>query len=369
MTPWAIGWRSMEIEMKGLHSVRKRLASGKEAVYHYAWRGGPRIEAPHGTPAFVAEFQRLTEGRDKPAATGTLQDLITAYQKAPAFADLAAETRAGYVRRIRKIEAKFGTLPIRALADSRVRGVMLDWRDKLAEKGRREADYTFAVLARILSWAQDRGRIARNPIEKPGRLYSGSRAESIWTDAEIAAVLAQCPPHVALPIIIATDTGQRLGDILALPWSAYDGATIRLRQGKTGKHVSIPATDRLRLALDTTPRRAVTICATTRGTSWTRDGYQTAFDRAKRAAKVAGRTFHDFRGTAVTRLAEAGCTIPEIAAITGHDLRFAEDILARHYLARSSALGESAIAKLERHRAGTASGKLPVKRSADGAGE
>lgn len=355
--------------MKGLHSVRKRLASGKVAVYHYAWRGGPRIEAPHGTPAFVAEFQRLTEDRDKPAATGTLQDLITAYQRAPAFADLADETRAGYIRRIRKIEAKFGTLPIRALADQRARGVLLDWRDNLAEKGRREADYTFAVLARILSWAQDRGRIPRNPIEKPGRLYNGSRAESVWTDAEIAAVLAQCPPHVALPVILATDTGQRLGDILTLPWAAYDGATIRLRQSKTGKHVSIPATDRLRLALDTTPRRAVTICATTRGTSWTRDGYQTAFDRAKRAANITGRTFHDFRGTAVTRLAEAGCTIPEIAAITGHDPRFAEDILAKHYLARSSALGESAIAKLERHRAGTKPVNHRVNQSAGGVGE
>jgi integrase len=354
----------MEIEMKGLHEVRKRLATGRVAVYHYAWRGGPRIEAAHGTPAFASEFQRLTAERDKPAATGTLQDLINAYQRATAFTDLAAETRAGYVRRIRKVEAEFGTLPIAALSSPKVRGVLLDWRDKLAVKGRREADYTFAVLARILSWSADRGRIPRNPVERPGRLYSGSRAESVWSEAELAAVLAQCPPHVALPIVIATDTGQRLGDVLALPWSAYDGATIRLRQSKTGRHIIVPATDRLRLALDTTPRRAVTICATSRGTSWTRDGYQTAFDRAKRTAKITGRTFHDFRGTAVTRLAEAGCTIPEIAAITGHDPRFAEDILSRHYLSRSAALGESAIAKLERHRAGT----KPVNRAVNQSG-
>lgn len=369
MMPWATGWHAMEIGMKGLHKVRRKLADGRVAVYHYAWRGGPRIEAEPGTPAFAAEFARLTAARDKPTTTGTMQDLINAYQRAPDFTDLRPETRAGYVRRIRKIEAKFGTLPIRALEDPRVRAVLMDWRDKMAAKGRREADYTFAVLARILSWARDRGRIARNPAERPGRLYNGTRSESVWTDAEIAAVLAVTPPHVALPIILAADTGQRLGDVLALPWSAYDGATIRLRQSKTGRHVVVPVTARLRLALDTTPRRAVTICATSRGTSWTRDGYQTAFDKAKRAAKVTGRTFHDLRGTAVTRLAEAGCTVPEIAAITGHDARSAEDILSRHYLSRSAALGESAIAKLERHRSGTETGKHTVKRSGGSAEE
>ena len=31
--------------------------------------------------------------------------------------------------------------------------------------------------------------------------------------------------------------------------------------------------------------------------------------------------FHDVRGPAVTRLVEAGCKVPEIAAITGHSLK------------------------------------------------
>ncbi len=42
------------------------------------------------------------------------------------------------------------------------------------------------------------------------------------------------------------------------------------------------------------------------------------------ASKKAGITelhFHDLRGTAVTMLAEAGCTTPQIAAITGHSLK------------------------------------------------
>jgi hypothetical protein len=31
--------------------------------------------------------------------------------------------------------------------------------------------------------------------------------------------------------------------------------------------------------------------------------------------------FHDIRGTTITMLAEAGCTLPEIVSITGHTLR------------------------------------------------
>ena len=60
-----------------------------------------------------------------------------------------------------------------------------------------------------------------------------------------------------------------------------------------------------------------------------------------------GVTFHDLRGTAVTRLAMAGCTEAEIATITGHSLRDVRAILDMHYLARDPALGESAIRKLE----------------------
>ena len=58
-------------------------------------------------------------------------------------------------------------------------------------------------------------------------------------------------------------------------------------------------------------------------------------------------TFNDLRGTAVTRLAIAGCTEAEIATITGHSLRDVGAILDTHYLKRDPSLAESAIRKLE----------------------
>jgi hypothetical protein len=59
-------------------------------------------------------------------------------------------------------------------------------------------------------------------------------------------------------------------------------------------------------------------------------------------------TFHDLRGTAVTRLAIVGCTEAEIAYLTGHSLRDVRSILDANYLHRDPALGKSAISKLER---------------------
>lgn len=350
--------------MRGLHRVARKLANGETRTHFYAWRGGPAMTAQPGTPEFVAEFQRLTAGRDVPAHHhGTLQQIINDYQRSPAFTDLATETRAGYARRIRKIETRYGSMPTAALTSPKLRGDILDWRDAMARTGRREADYVISVFARILSWAHDRRRIDKNPLERPGRLFNVTRVESVWTEAETAALLAIAPPHVALPFQIALATGQREGDILRLTWAAYDGARLLVRQSKTGAHLAIPIGPDLRAILDAARARrgaAVTICTTSRGKPWTLDGYKSSFATAKTAAGITGRTFHDTRGTAALELARAGCSIPEICSYTGHSPKSAETILARHYLGRDSALAKTAATKLEKHKAGTRAVNGPV---------
>lgn len=62
-------------------------------------------------------------------------------------------------------------------------------------------------------------------------------------------------------------------------------------------------------------------------------------------AGVTGVTFHNLRGTAVTRLAKAGATVPEIATLTGYSLKDVQAILDRHHLSRDVEMAESAIRK------------------------
>ncbi len=351
----------MRVKLKGVSTIRKTRADGTTAVYHYAWRGGPRLLGEPGSPEFVASYNAAHAAR-RPRHDGTLTGLLGQYQRSPAFTDLAERTRRDYVRHINAIETEFGDMPLGVLGDRRVRGDMLGWRDRRAESSARQADYALAVLALILAWGFDRGLTPANPLEKPGRLYRADRSERVWSDGDEAAFLRVAPPHLALAFILAADTGQRQGDLLRMPWSAWDGASLHVRQGKTGRRVVIPATARVRAALEAEPRKAVTILTTIRGRSWTSDGFRASWAKACAAARISGLTFHDLRGTAVTRLALAGCTVPEIAAITGHALKEVESILDSHYLGRTTGLAKAAVERLESHRTGTGSANRTANR-------
>jgi integrase len=148
--------------------------------------------------------------------------------------------------------------------------------------------------------------------------------------------------------MLALWTGQRQGDLLRLPWSAYDGTRIRLRQSKTGTPISFKVGAPLKAMLDATPKRSPLILTSTEGKPWTSDGFRASWGKACKRAGVSGVTFHDLRGTAVTRLALVGCTEAQIAAITGHSLRDVCSILDAHYLHRDPSLADDAITKLER---------------------
>jgi integrase len=216
-------------------------------------------------------------------------------------------------------------------------------------KSVRQADYAWTVLALILAWAKDRGRITVNPCEKGGRLYHGTRVDFVWSIEDEAAFLQHAPAHLHLPLLLALWTGQREGDLLRLTWSGYDGTDIKLRQRKTGARVQIPVGTPLKAALDAAAKikRSPTILLTSEGRPWTEDGFRSSWGKACDKAHIVGLTFNDLRGTAVTRLAMNQATEAEIATITGHSLRDVRSILDAHYLHRDHALAESAIRKLE----------------------
>jgi integrase len=338
----------MRVHLKGINSHTATLADGTKRTYWYAWKGGPRLQGEPGTPDFIASYNEAVAQKIKPPA-GRLCSLLQAYQASEDFRQLAPRTQDDYKRIIQKeIEPEFIDFPLSGLTDRRTRGIFMEWRDKLALKSRRQADYGWTVLARVLSWSKDRGKVTANPCERGGRIYSGSRAENIWSADQEAAFLELAPVHLHLPLLLALWTGQRQGDLLRLPWSAYNGTNIRLRQSKTGSRVVVPVGTPLKAALDATAKRSTIILTTADGKPWTAAGVRASWRKACTKAGISGVTFNDLRGTAVTRLALAECTEAEIATITGHSLRDVRSILDAHYLHRDPALGESAIRKLEK---------------------
>ena len=247
----------MRVRLRGINSKRKKLADGSFKTYYWAWKGGPSLRGEPGSPEFVASYNEAVAQKVAPPR-GILLSLLQQYQASEDFRLLADSTRRSYIPLIARIEKAFGDFPLSALTDRRTRGIFLEWRDKVAAaSGRRQADYAWTVLSRVLSWSLNRGLIGSNPCEHGGRLYrGGARVDKIWTDADEAVFLKRAPSHLHLALVLALWTGQRQGDLLRLPWSAYDGTHIRLRQNKTGARVVIRVGAPLKAALDAAPKRS-----------------------------------------------------------------------------------------------------------------
>jgi hypothetical protein len=206
----------VRVRLKDTNSRRKVLSDGTLVTYWYAWKGGPRLQGEPGTSDFVASYHEAVSQR-KALPSGVMLSILQGSQASAEFIGLAERTRLDYSRFIKIIETEFGTFPLSALADRRTRGEFMAWRDRLASRSRRQADYGWVVLARVLSWALNRGLVAANPCERGGRLYRGSRRDKVWTLDDELAFLERAPRHLHLALQFALWTGQRQGDLNSQP--------------------------------------------------------------------------------------------------------------------------------------------------------
>jgi integrase len=347
----------------GFNSVTKTLADGTKVSYHYAWKGGPRIEGEPGTREFKQALAAAWATRDAPqprAPRDTIETVVDKWLDSQEFLTCKERTKSDYRQQAALIVKKFGTLGVAALADcpDETRGDFLDYRDELAKASPRQADYFMQVLNTVLNWGKVRGKLKLNPLRDAGvkKLYDVTRADKIWSDAEIDAFQVAATKEIAFAQTLALWTGQRQGDLLSLPWSAYDGATIKLSQAKSeGKrkrvNVTIHVARPLKKVLDSAQRKSPIILVNQDGQPWTPDGFRTMWHKSAKRAKIVDRTFHDLRGTTVVWLARAGCSEAEIANVTGHAISQVKTILEHHYLGRDVEVGRNAITKLETWKA------------------
>jgi len=342
----------MRVRLKGINWSTKRLADGTSRTYWYAWKGGPRVDAEPGTPEFMHLYNEAVASYKKKTAA-SFSSLIDYFKDCSEYKDLGDKSKRAYDGYLKLIEAKFGSMPIGALEDKRARGDFKEFRDSFSDKPRK-ADYVWTTIARVLSVAKDRGKIAVNVCERGGRLYESDRSEIVWTAEDIRVFCGVASIELQAALLLALWTGQRQGDLLRLTWTDYDGTYIRMRQSKGRgskgrRRVTIPVGPPLKEALDAAlkeKRSAVTILVNSFGRPWTEDGFRTSWDKAFRKTSLKDLHFHDLRGTAVTRLALSNCSVPEIASITGHSMKTVQEILDAHYLGGRVELAESAIKKL-----------------------
>lgn len=337
-----------DASLKGLAKVKKTLAGGETIYYCYAWRGGPLLKNDKGEPiqpgdlGLEAVFRRAHDQRRAPSPTN-LSTLITLYRGSSDFRRTKPVTRQEYDRYLDNIRMQFSRLSLDELQRPATRGAFKEWRDRMADKPR-SADFAWMVLVRVLSFAKDRGMISVNIAERGGRLYRSTRRDRTWSEADVAAFEGVAPAYMRLTIQLALWTGQRKGDLLRLSWSDFDGSNLRFTQSKTKAHVLVPMGPLANVL--NSQRGNGAILRNSRGGAWTSDGFNTSWRKCCAKAGITNLTFHDLRGTAITRMALAGCTVPEIAAVTGHSLKDVEAILDMHYLGGRAELAASAMRKM-----------------------
>lgn len=344
-----------------INIVRKRLASGEVRIYLYHRATGAQLP-PRDDPGHVAAW--AAQDAVQPVDVGNVNALIRSYLESLSFEKKATSTKKEYKRMLTELEKRFGKMPVKALASPKVKGVFLEYQDEIGRDRPREADNRLTVLSAVFSFAASRGKIEKNPLEGFERIYSSDRSEIIWTEADIKRFMTGAPVELQRALILAIHTGQRYGDLIRLRWSDFDGEAIALVQSKGKARVTVPCSAALRAMLDATPRQCPYILAREDGRPWftERDDkalakawrarmdaagfYPKPFEELTKEEKKTFLHFHDMRGTAVTMLSEAGATLPQICAVTGHTLQSATRILER-YLARTAAMSKAAILAFE----------------------
>jgi integrase len=274
--------------------VTRRLADGSLKTYHY----GP-----------------YKPGAPPQTSGDTMRALLRAYDASPEFAALAPATKTQYLIYLRHWLDE---------ADARPKDItrrqIMEARDAVASISGMGAAAVFGRVSAVLfGWAVDREWIEYNPAARLKKLPVGSLPA--WSEAQIEIALAKLPEELRRVVVLALHTGQRRGDLCAMTWGQYDGATIRLRQRKTGEVLAIRCHPDLRAELDAWKpgRKGPLILSSPRTGGWTAPHLTREMGRELKAIGLPARlNVHGLRKSAARRLAEAGCSAHEIAAVTGH---------------------------------------------------
>lgn len=288
-------------------------------------------------------------------AVRTVEAVVREYRSSPGFTKLRPNSKRGYERSLEAIVDRFGAVDIKAIKRRHV----LAHRDSIADTPC-AANQLQVLWGVILQFAVDREYIDYHPALRIRTLPTGEYAT--WPDdlVERACTPGVLPEWARRAVVLGLYTGQREGDCIRMTWADYDGTAIRVTQEKTGAKLWVPCHTALRAELDAwkTTSTTPTVLVRAMGVPWqSGPSFATMFSRCVRhrddqdqftRPEFVGYVFHGLRKVAASRLAEAGCSAHEIAAVTGH----ATLAMVEHYTraADQRRRATSAIAKLEEFR-------------------
>ena len=197
----------------------------------------------------------------------------------------------------------------------------------------------------LIHFAIDNGLHKDDPTHRIKNFAEGEF--HTWTDEEIAAYERHWPigtrERTAFALLLYT--GQRASDVKAMSWQDVENASIRVVQGKTGTKLSVPLHPELARILEGWPKTNLAMLTTSFDKPFTPKGFSNFMAARIAAAGLPDRCVtHGLRKAAARRLAEAGCSANEIAAVTGHATL--EEVARYTKAAEQKRLAQSAMRRL-----------------------
>jgi integrase len=344
--------------------IVKRLPAperGNKVTYDDVVRGfGCRTTAA-GARAFVLNYRRKADGRERRITIGSFPDWSTAAAReeakrlkrkidggadpigeneasraAATIADLCARFERDYIPRKRSstqrvYRQQIATDILPALGRMKVAAVShadIDaFHHRVSTRAPTHANRTLAVLSRMFSlavrwgWRVDnpcRG-IERNQEDKRHRYLSGAEL------ARLSTALAKLPDQGAANAVrLLLLTGARRGELLAAKWCDIDlDAGVWTKPGATTKQrtehrvpLSAAACQLLAEMREQTGDDATYLFPARGGGH--RAHINDAWIRLRKAAGLGGARLHDLRHSYASVLVSAGLSLPVIGALLGH---------------------------------------------------
>jgi integrase len=322
-------------------------------VRRYFRRPGSRPVSLPGLPGsieFMSAYQAALATKAPPPPSpahviaGSLAEVAAGYQRSPAFANLSPSTQRTYRTALKPILEAHGHRLARDLPADTARRLI----EEIGAERPGMANLTLAVLSKVMVYAI-KAKVRRdNPFAGIERYRLGTY--HTWTEPEIAQFERrwEIGTRERLAFALLLYTGQRGGDVCRMARCDIIDGRIRVVQDKARKgevrELLIPIHPALAKALKAGPVVGLHHLITdTRGKPYT-----SMTDLIEAAARKAGLpdrcVAHRLRKAACRRLAEAGATAKQIAAISGHKTLALVQLYTEH--ADQAKLADSAMAKL-----------------------
>ena len=280
----------------------------------------PLLGAP-GSAEFMHTYQTALGAAAGPTEVGaartrhgSVSAAVVSYYRDIAFLALAPSTRKMRRAILEQFRASYGDRQIAGLQRVHIVNLLRSKKPFAARNWLKALRGLMLFLVATEQRIDDPTAGVRLPRTRAGEVHS-------WTEAEIKNYedrhLVGTRERLALALLLYT--AQRRSDVVVMGRQHIQVGAVIVRQRKTGRMLEIPIHPVLAQILDATPSYNLTFLTTAKGKPFSPGGFGNLFREWCEEAGLPQRcSAHGLRKAACRRLAEAGCTAHQIAAISGH---------------------------------------------------